>query len=275
MDHVGLLAGFLRDQERRGLLPRTIEKRRILLRCFIRWCEPRSVFELSAADVELFLDSRRGSPKTRHNWISHLHVFYAWAVRERITSFDPTAEIVRPKLRRALPRPAETGELADGIKRAGPELRAWIVLAAYCGLRVQEIAGLRREDVIESEGLLRVTHAKGGYERIVPLHPAVLACLVTLPMPRQGWVFRRPQGGPYPPHRLSVRFRQGLLDVGITSSPHTLRHWYASALYRQTHDLRLVQELLGHASPATTAIYTAFDREGASRAVELLSFDVA
>ena len=62
-------------------------------------------------------------------------------------------------------------------------------LAAYAGLRCQEIAGLDREDVLEAKGLLRVVKGKGGVERIVPLHPEALAALRCLPMPRSGALF--------------------------------------------------------------------------------------
>jgi len=73
---------------------------------------------------------------------------------------------------------------------------------------------------------------------------------------------------PWTPVRLAKRFGDGLRDVGVTATPHQLRHWFGSALYTRTHDLRLVQEMLGHSSPATTAIYTAFDRKAAGVAVQ-------
>jgi integrase len=56
-------------------------------------------------------------------------------------------------------------------------------------------------------------------------------------------------------------------EIGIRATAHQLRHWFATNVFAIGHDLRLTQELLGHADPSTTAIYTAFDRGGASKAV--------
>ncbi len=145
-----------------------------------------------------------------------------------------------------------------------------MLLAALQGLRCQEIAGLQREDIIEEEGLLRVVHAKGGNERMLPLHPDVLSALWALPMPRAGWLFIRPRGGKYTPHQLSRVFNDFLRDAAVGASAHQLRHWFASELYRSTQDIRLVQEMLGHSSPEITAIYAAFDRKAAGEAVTAL-----
>lgn len=265
-----LISGFIRDQERRGLQPRTIRLRRILLSCFLRWCDDRSPFALNAEEIELFLDGRRIGARTRHSWLANLHAFYEWAVLHELTTIDPTERIRRPRVRRGLPRPAATDQLFEALAHATPMIRCWIVLAAYQGLRCQEIAGLRREDVQDTAGLLRVVHGKGGYERVLPLHPAVLDALRLLPMPSSEWVFRRPQGGPWRPDQLSVRFAGALRDLGVDATGHQLRHWFGTALYRDTHDLLLVQEMLGHASPATTAIYAAFDNRKARGAVNAL-----
>ena len=106
-------------------------------------------------------------------------------------------------------------------------------------------------------------------------HPEVLTALRHLPMPKTGWIFRRPLGGPYSPDQLSIDFRAFLDHAGITAKPHQLRHWFASHLYAKTKDLRLVQEMLGHASPTTTAIYVAFDRQQAGKAIGDLSLEDA
>jgi len=261
------------DQERRGNLPRSVEKRMIALRAFTRWLGDKSLLEVEREDIERFLDQRHIGNNTRYTWISHFHCFYEWARSEGITHDDPTARIVRPRIRRRLPRPAATDQLAEALKIADPELRCWLVLAAYQGLRVQEIAGLDRGDVIEAEGLLRVTQGKGDKERMLPLHPEVLAALNELPMPRTGWVFRRQMGGKYTAPAMSLAFNQALRDHGVEATAHQLRHWFATNLYGATHDLRLTQEMLGHASPQTTAIYTQFDAKAARKAVTSLDLD--
>jgi integrase/recombinase XerC len=241
------------------------------LRTFGRWLDGGSFLDASREDVESFLDARNLGARARYTWISHIHCFYSWAIMEEHATFNPTARIQRPKLRRALPRPASSDELQLALCGATPEQRCWIVLGAFQGLRCQEIAGLRREDILGAEGLLRVVHGKGGHERLLPLHPEVFEALQLLPMPRQGWVFRQPLGGKFSPAALSVRFNAALRELGVDATAHQLRHWFGSNLYAQTQDLRVVQEMLGHSSPATTAIYTAFDRRAAAKGIQALS----
>jgi integrase len=114
-----------------------------------------------------------------------------------------------------------------------------------------------------------VVYAKGGKERSLPLHPEVLLALKALPMPRTGWIFNRPRGGSYSPTQLSQNFNAFLKRSCGDTAPtaHQLRHWFGTNLYAQSHDIRMTQEMLGHASPATTAIYTAFDRRAAAAAI--------
>lgn len=269
-----LIRLFGRDQERRGLLRTTVAVRRMDLRAFARVLN-RDLFTATRGDIESFLDTRSIGVRARYTWISHLHCFYEWAIDQELTAVDPTARIVRPKLRRGLPRPASSSELSNALKGAAPIHRCWILLASYQGLRCQEIGGLRREDVLEVEGLLRVVHGKGGHERLLPLHPEVFQALRSLPMPRHGWVFTAPMGGRYSPQYISCNFNRALRDLGVEATAHQLRHWFGSNLYAQTHDLRVVQEMMGHASPTTTSIYTAFDRQAAIEGICGLSLDGA
>lgn len=260
------MAGFRRDQLRRGLLASTINRRMINLCALMRSEDVRTI---TRQQLEVFLDRRTIGPRTRSLWISHLHVFFLWMTREELRTDDPTDDMVRPRLRRNLPRPATDADLRYALTQASPMVRCWLLLGAYQGLRCQEIAGLRREDV--SDTTLRIVQGKGGHERIVPLHPVVAQALRELPMPRTGPVFRRSAGGPFDGPQLSRAFNDFLRYMGIQMTPHQLRHWFATRLYASTHDLRLVQEMLGHQSPQTTAVYTAFSQPGAAEAIEKLA----
>lgn len=269
MGNLELLALCKLDQERRGNRPRSIRKRQDVLKMFNRWLGEAPILAATRQQIEEFLDLRMIGPTTRYHYLSHLHCFYRWAMREGLVETDPTAQIIRPKIRRGLPRPAVTAELAAAIEVADPLMRCWIALAAYQGFRCQDIAMLRREDVLEVDGLLRVSEemGKGGTEAMLPLHPVTLETLVALPMPRMGWVFGRFHGGRKPAEYLSRDFNKGLRDLGVNATAHQLRHWFGTNLYQQTRDLRLTQELLRHASPATTAIYTAISPEMARTAI--------
>jgi site-specific recombinase XerD len=66
-----------------------------------------------------------------------------------------------------------------------------------------------------------------------------------------------------------------MASIGVAATAHQLRHWFATQAYRGSRDLRVVQELLGHASPTTTAIYTAFSRTESVRAVSALELPLA
>ena len=135
--------------------------------------------------------------------------------------------------------------------------------AAFCGLRRGEIAGVRAEDVEDDlvGHSLRVT-GKGGHVRMVPL-PDYLAVAIRGRGP--GWIFPSPSlpASLTPAHVGKVISR--LLPDGWTC--HTLRHRCATVAYRSDHDLRAVQELLGHAKPETTARYTQVEDDSIRAAV--------
>lgn len=277
-EHAELLFRYRLHLERRGLLPSSVERIGLCLRAFTRWLEPDgAILSASREQIESFLDQRKTregrklNSRTRYYWITHLHNFYAWGINEELIGSDPTRSIVRPKQRRVLPRPIADEDLELAIRTAPAQMRAMLTLAALAGLRVQEIAGLDRDDILEAKGLIRVRHSKGDKERIVPMHPDVLGALRCLPMPRTGAIFIRPRGGRFLPNRLSVVISAYLHEHGIDATAHQLRHWFATSVYAGTHDIRLTQELLGHSDPSTTAGYIAYSHVEAAAAVASLS----
>lgn len=266
-----LIELFDRDQQRRGLTRTTIYERRVKLRCFLE-ANPKGWAAVTRDDVEETLDRRKLSARSRYCWLSAIHCFYEWAIEMGYLNDDPTARIVRPKMRKTLPRPMPSDDLKRAVAEAPPTIKCWLLLGAYQGLRCQEMAGLNAEDVLESEGLLRVVAGKGDRERLLPLHPAVLTALQALPLPPSGPLFRRRRmKDRYPPNQLSQELNVYLAGLGIDHSAHSLRHWFGTHFYITTRDLRLTQEMLGHYSPETTAIYTAFDRQRAAGAIEELA----
>lgn len=260
---------FLVHQERRGCLAGTLKTQRIKLTAFARYLEPLTLLDASRDHVEAFLDSRRLSARTRYDWLSLLGSFYRWAMAEGLVDRDPTAAIPRPRVRPGLPRPISEGDLMVAVECAPQPERCWLVLGAYAGLRCAEIATLEAEDVLVSYGLLRVV-GKGRRERLVPMHPRVMTELRAVGVPRAGVVFRRSDGGSFTPAQVSRRLSRYLTAVGIDATAHQLRHRFATQTYAAVSDLRVVQELLGHSSPTTTAIYTGFSSTVARDAVARL-----
>lgn len=147
-----------------------------------------------------------------------------------------------------------------------------LTLAAYAGLRAAEIAQLCWGDIDESNGLLLVVDGKGGKQRTVPLHDMILKALAQLGQQRRGPVLIRRDGkaGHWTHCGVSKYANTHLHGLGFPDTLHSLRHRYATALYFASRDLRLVQDLMGHASPATTAGYTAWDRRAATLVVSQL-----
>ncbi len=272
-----LLSGWALAQRRRNLSPGTIYGRGRHVLHFARWLEyrDRSLGTATREDVSTYLDQRHIAAKTRYAYTSSLATFYGWAIREGFLTANPAADVDRPKLPHYLPRPILTDELAVAIELAPMPVRGFLVCAAYAGLRCQEIAGLQWRDVLDNQEppLLIVSHGKGQRQRVVPLHAEVATCLRLASDRRDGYVFRRAMGARHHPHDVSHAVNDYLHELGITSTAHSLRHWFATTVYRSTRDLRLTQSLLGHSSPTTTAIYTALDPGDGVAVVMSLSVD--
>ena len=215
--------------------------------------------------------SREIQPEPCRTELSHVRQFYRWCVREGFLDADPTARLDMPRVARRLPRPIRDAALADAMAAADPVMLAILALAAFAGLRACEIATLDWSEVCldARSPHVRVSEGKGGHSRLVPLSSALAVVLQGLPH-RRGPVIPRLDGraGPNSAHRISQRANDYLHDLGIADSLHCLRHRFATAAYQACHDLRAVQELLGHASPRTTAVYAAASDDVARHAVD-------
>jgi integrase/recombinase XerC len=241
---------------RRDLAAGTIEKRCSVVR---RWWDfIGSPFEAAPVDVDRWLDELEPMvSSSRYGVVSHLHAFYRWAMREGLTATDPTALVDRPRLRQRLPRPIHPTDLDVALLTAGVEMRCALLLAATSGLRCVEIARLRWDDV--HDGRARVL-GKGSRERVVPLHPVTVEQLEHVSRRGvhvlEGWQ----AAAGHPGLRVSQLANAHLRSLGISSTMHSLRHYAGTeALRASGGNLRQVQDLLGHASPATTALYAALD----------------
>lgn len=264
-----LIRSHIHHLDRRGLARGTITARRHKL---IAVDVNIGLRRATTEQLEQFLDARGLAPKSRYDWVSHLSNFYRWAIDFGHHDRDPTAQIVRPKLRRQLPRPMATSDLAVALQMANPTMRAWLSLMAFAGFRCVEVARLEVDDLLWTDDLIRV-RGKGDKERMVPMHPDVSRSIHAAGVPTRGRVFRRPRGGPYPAAQISRETSLYLSGLGISATAHQARHWFGTSAYRQSRDLRVVQELLGHSSPGTTATYANWSREEAARTVAALSLD--
>ena len=143
---------------------------------------------------------------------------------------------------------------------------AVLALLYGSGLRISEALGILRRDAPTEGGQVTVT-GKGNKTRMVPVLPLVAKAieeyLSLCPFNMKGDepLFRGEKGGPLSPRvvQLAMERMRGALGLPDTATPHALRHSFATHLLARGGDLRSIQELLGHASLATTQIYTAVD----------------
>lgn len=275
----GVLADWTAAMERKGLASTTILVRTRKVRVLADFLAPKTVFDATEADLEHFLDTGqlREAPigaDARRGYISGLHRFYTWARRQGLIEVDPTEDMDRPRRPERTPRPIGDTQLGAALEQAAPDVRAVLALAAFCGLRAKEIGGIQREDILDhlGEPMLVVSAPKGRRQRTVPLHPEAWQALVAhgLP-PSAGPVFVDAAGRQRPPWKISHLANDHLAGCGIGATLHQLRHWYATNVYAASLDLRLTQELLGHSSPTTTAIYTKMTNPHATAIVGTLS----
>jgi integrase/recombinase XerC len=233
------------------------------------------LLEARHEDLAAWRASLRVTDNTAVHYASHARRFFDWAVARGYCEANPAAGLLVPFLTRGLPRPIGEDTLAGAVAAAPMPVRLWLVLAGWAGLRAKEIALLRREAVLDTAEppvlLIARDATKGHRERVVPMSAFVVGELRPH-LPRAGWVFRRADGrpGPNSPARVSQAANAFLHSAGITETLHQCRHRFGTMTYRAKRDLRLVQELMGHADPATTAGYAAYSQEGALEAVEAL-----
>jgi integrase/recombinase XerD len=209
--------------------------------------------------------------------LSGVRSFHRFLLREGDAASDPTEGVVRPRLPRSLPRPLSIDDverLLAAPKPTDPKgLRDRAVLETMygAGLRVSELVGLDVDDVDLEDGSVRVL-GKGGKERDVPLgryaREAIEAYLsrarpAAATARTRSALFLNVRGGRLSRQACWNAIREHARVAGIDKrvTPHSLRHSFATHLLDGGADVRVVQELLGHASIATTQVYTLVTRE--------------
>jgi len=211
---------------------------------------------------------RRGgaAPSTVMRKLSAVRSFYRHLAREEAIAADPSANLPPAQLRRRLPSVLSVEEVArlidqpDTSTERGLRDRAMLEMVYAAGLRVSELLSLSRGDVNQDLGLVRCV-GKGSKERIVPVgRPALEAVRVYLEARRDAApaLFLGNKGRPLTRVAFWRIVRRFGRQAGIRTpvSPHTFRHSFATHMLDGGADLRAIQELLGHASIATTQIYT-------------------
>lgn len=200
-------------------------------------------------DLERIMARRRDlAPETRKSQLASWRVFFGWAHRRGIRPTDPTADIQSIRVPVRMPRVAADADIELALVKATPHGRAMVMLARYACLRLSELTTLTTS-AREGEWLRVI--GKGDKERIVGVNEPLLFALHALERAQGPGHYFPGQRGPHM-HPMSVN----KIITRLTGwNPHSLRHAGATAAYTATRDLRAVQEMLGHASLATTQRY--------------------
>lgn len=286
MEHLDLFIEMLAAE--RGASPHTIEAYRRDIEACLTWLKRKKSSAQTATrnDLEAYLVSlsKAGiAASSAARKLSAIRQFFAFLYQEQVRSDNPALQVAAPKKGRSLPGVLSIDEVSLLIAslrgQDAPEalrLHALIALLYASGLRVSELVTLKLSHLRPSAAAplgyepYLLVRGKGNKERIAPLNLAALKALSDyLPHrtafggksgARGGWLF--PSTG-HEGHLTRQRFGQLLKAQALLAnldasriSPHTLRHCFATHLLEGGADLRVIQELLGHASIVTTQIYT-------------------
>ncbi len=265
----------------RGLSANTVSAYRSDLNSFAAWLGGRDkpLTRATRDDVHACLASRVAdgrSARSAARFLSALRRFYAWCLRERRMSEDPTALVAAPILGRPLPVTMTETEVRkllhapDTTTDIGLRDRAMLELVYGCGLRVSELVSITVDQINARQGVIRL-FGKGNKERLVPLgehalrwvedysrdaRPVLLSGTSdTLFLSRRGAAMTRQSFW----YRVKAHAQRAAVSSDL--SPHSLRHAFATHLVNNDADLRVVQLLLGHSDLSTTQIYTHVARE--------------
>lgn len=282
MDWNTVLARYDAHQRAASLSVRTIDNRRQMLERLAR-VSGVSPQRLTLDDLVGFLNrphTRTGgemAPGSKQVERSYLQCFGHWMVEEGYVEKSPAARLPRVRVPRRRARPIHLAHV-----KALFELNVWqctkdlIVVLANTGLRIGEAVRIRGEDYDRIGRTLRVVR-KGGLVQVLQLPEAVIE--IAERMPQNGWWFPSPYassefpegGGHVLMKSASTKIGHALRKIGISDpkiTGHSIRHFYACMLIANGTPIHVVQEMLGHASLATTQLYVLVEEDEIRAAVK-------
>ncbi len=285
-----LVEDFLQHlRHERGQADNTAKTYAALLGKFVAWSETQKLTEWNQVELRHLMsflqherersletepkDSpRKLSGESVYLEIAALRAFYKYAENEKLLPQNVAENLSLPRRWKRLPKALTNDEIKKILAPETPEtpetLRdsAILELAYASGLRLSELKNLRLEQLHLEAGFINVI-GKGNKERVVPVGKKAIAALnryidsarpkfITPKSPANVFLTRR--GTPFAAVTLWLRIKKriGRAGVGRNITPHMFRHSFATHLLEHGADLRVIQELLGHANIATTEIYT-------------------
>lgn len=262
----------------RGLSENTINSYGIDLKLFLEYLRENEIPSFKQVNKEVivnYMQSEKNNNKANSSIlrsVSSLRKFFQYLVQEKIIEKDPMLLIDTPKKKQHLPQ-VLTKEEVEKLLRSpntgqvlGLRDRAMLELMYATGLRISEIINLKLEDLHLTMGTLQ-TLGKGHKERIVPVGDEAIKWVnryleearpKLLKQKRSNYLFLNFHGNNLTRQGVWKNLKAEVRKAGIQKNitPHTLRHSFATHILENGADLRIVQELLGHADISTTQIYT-------------------
>jgi integrase/recombinase XerC len=270
---------FIRHLEfERRLSNETCKHYRRDLQALLAWCEKTGIDRWSSVDSEhvrawsAFCFRKGLASRSIQRRLSATRTFYRFLLREKHVRQNPVQSVSAPRGKKRLPENLDADRMARllEIPGDGPLVdrdRAILELLYSSGLRLAELTDLDVDDVDTREATVRVT-GKGNKDRIVPVGSKALDALAkwqasraAFAGPEEQALFVSNRGTRLSGRSVQARVDQWARRQGIDTRvyPHLFRHSFATHLLESSHDLRGVQELLGHANISTTQVYTHLD----------------
>jgi len=279
VDNEGWIDRFIRHLEfERRLSPQTCKSYRHDLNSLLAFREYSGMDDWGGMDSEHFRAFsascyRKGlSARSIQRRLSACRTFFRYLLREKHIGKNPITDVSAPKGKKRLPGNLDVDRMAHllDIPGKGPLVerdRAILELLYSSGLRLSELTGLNCGDVDMQGATVHVT-GKGNKDRIIPVGRKALQALrqwdqsrVQLAAADEKALFVSNRGTRISPRSVQARVTHWARHQGIDAKvyPHLFRHSFATHLLESSHDLRGVQELLGHANISTTQVYTHLD----------------
>lgn len=253
----------------KNLAPRTIREYEHVIRNLFCALNPpvESPREVTTAQLRRYvagLQERGLAAKTVSFRVMVMKRFYRFLFDEGYIDADPSRRIPSPKVGKRLPKSLSTRQIQDFFASFNEEVpierrdKMFFELVYLCGLRMSEACNIRIEDLDLSDSSLTIL-GKGSKERRSYLKPQLIAALTSyLGDQREGFLFPGYNGGPITTRQMGYRFKVYAKRARLpeTATPHSFRHLIAVHYLINGAPITFVQRLLGHASLATTGIYT-------------------
>lgn len=270
-----VLADWRTDQEYQLRSQRTIDEREEFMR---RYFTRTGIgpLDLTTAGIKKYVSSPSGKPvKPGTQWLyqQHFRAYCKWLVVTERRDDNPTERLPPISKPQGTPRPVSESELGRILSKADGPTRVMVLLGAFAGLRVHEIAKVDGRDYDPTTGKLHVI-GKRRSDYFLDLHPVLRDAVSAYP-PKGPWFPAldeegKPTKAAITRQQAAAAIKGAIVRAGVNASAHMLRHRYGTELLNQTQNIRTVQELMRHSSISSTQIYTKVSSQARADAIASL-----